>query len=131
MTPTDYRTAGFRVSMQIPQHLIDRFEKQVKSAYIDRIVPTMLATDELYKRAVMTLAFGLMVKRNLFATRAGAKMKQSPENSSDPDVWYSTETVNLDCHQVIEELRASNGAVKDAKVNDIIGIYFKTNFWHN
>ena len=131
MTPTDYRTAGFRMSLQVPQHILDRFEKQVQSAYIKRIVPNMANTDELYKRATMTLTFGLMVKRNLFATRSGAKMKQSPENSSDPDVWYSTETVNLDCHQVIEELRQTAGAVKGAKVNDIIGIYFKTNFWHN
>ena len=131
MTPAEYRSAGFRVSLQVPQKLLDRFEKQVVSAYIKPIVPTMADTDELYKRATMTLAFGLMVKRNLFATRSGAKMKQSPENSSDPDVWYSTETVNFDCHQVLEELRQTEGAVKSAKVNDIIGIYFKTNFWHN
>lgn len=131
MTPAEYRSAGFRVSLQVPQKLLDRFEKQVVSAYIKPIVPAMTDTEELYKRATMTLAFGLMVKRNLFATRSGAKMKQSPENSSDPDVWYSTETVNFDCHQVLEELRQTEGAVKSAKVNDIIGIYFKTNFWHN
>lgn len=131
MTPTEYRSAGFRVSLQVPQKLLDRFEKQVVSAYIKPIVPAMADTDELYMRATMTLAFGLMVKRNLFATRSGVKMKQSPENSSDPDVWYSTETVNFDCHQVLEELRHTEGAVKSAKVNDIIGIYFKTNFWHN
>lgn len=131
MTPTDYRTAGFRVSLQIPQPIIDRLEKQVKSAYIDRIVPNIDTESELYKRSLMTLTFGLMVKRNLFATRAGAKMKQSPENSSDPEVWYNTETINLDCDAVIRELRAAEGAVKDAKIVDVIGIYFKTNFWHN
>jgi hypothetical protein len=131
MTPTDYRTAGFRVSLQIPQPIIDRLEKQVKSAYIDRIVPNIDTESELYKRSLMTLTFGLMVKRNLFATRAGAKMKQSPENSSDPEVWYNTETINLDCDAVIRELRDAEGAVKDAKIVDVIGIYFKTNFWHN
>lgn len=131
MTPTEYRTEGFRVSLQLPQAVIDRFETEVKAAYITPIVPNMSTSDSLYKRATMTLAFGLMVKRNLFATRSGAKMKQSPENSSDPDVWYQTENVNLDCDAVLRELRSAEGAVKDAKVVDVIGIYFKTNFWHN
>lgn len=131
MTPTDYRTAGFRMSLQIPQPVIDRLETEVQAAYITPIAPTLATTDDLYKRATMTLAFALMVKRNLFATRAGAKMKQSPENSSDPEVWYNTETINLDCDAVIRELRDAEGAVKDAKIVDVIGIYFKTNFWHN
>lgn len=130
MTPTEYRNAGFRMSLQVPQEVINRFETEVKTSYINPIVPNMLATDDLYKRATMTLAFALMVKRNIFATRAGAKMKQSPENSSDPEVWYNTDNVNLDCYAVIEELRQSQGAVKDAKVVDVIGIYFRTNFWH-
>lgn len=131
MTPTEYRKAGFRVSLQVPQEVINRFEAEVQAAYITPIVPEMLTTDDLYKRATMTLAFALMVKRNLFATRAGAKLKQSPENSSDPEVWYNTDNVNLDCYAVIEELKQTEGAVKDAKVVDVIGIYFRTNFWHN
>lgn len=131
MTPTEYRNAGFRVSLQLSQDIIDRFETEVKTAYITPIVPNLATSDALYKRATMTLAFALMVKRNLFATRAGAKMKQSPENSSDPEVWYNTETVNIDCDAVIRELRSVQGAVKDAKIVDVIGIYFKTNFWHN
>ncbi|MBQ1573107.1 MAG: hypothetical protein IIZ78_18400 [Clostridiales bacterium] len=131
MTPTEYRKAGYRVSLQVPQELINRLETEVQAAYITPIAPTLATTDDLYKRATMTLAFALMVKRNLFATRSGAKMKQSPENSSDPEVWYNTDNINLDCNAVIQELRKTQGAVKDAEFVDVIGIYFKTNFWHN
>lgn len=131
MTPADYKDAGFRMSLQMSQKIISRAETEVISSYITPIAPQLASTDSLYKRATMTLAFALMVKRNVFATRAGAKMKQSPENSSDPEIWYNTETVNMDCDAVLRELRALEGSVKDAKIVDVIGIYFKTNFWHN
>ncbi len=131
MTPEEYRNAGFRMSLQMSQKIIDRAEMEVVSSYITPIAPALLSTDTLYKRATMTLAYALMAKRNVFVTRAGAKMKQSPENSSDPEVWYNTENMNLDCHAVLMELKATEGAVKNAKIVDVIGIYFKTNFWHN
>lgn len=130
MTPEEYRNAGFRMSLQMSQKIIDRAETEVISAYITPIAPSLATTDTLYKRATMTLAYALMAKRNVFVTRAGAKMKQSPENSSDPEVWYQTDNMNLDCHAVLTELRSLTGAVKDAKIVDVIGIYFKTNFWH-
>lgn len=131
MTPAEYRTAGFRMSLQMSQQIIDRAEAEVVSAYVDKIVPDLSPTDALYKEAVMTLAFMLLARRNVFVTRSGAKTKQSPEQSSDSDVWYNTMNLASDCDLTLKKLRALDGAVENAKVDDICGIYFSTNYWHS
>lgn len=132
MTPTDYRNAGFKVSMQLEQAIITRHENIVLEAYVKPILPneTLATTDADVKGAIMALAFLSMQYDNVFVTRSGAKGKVTPINSEAK----TTETIMSEnvngCDRLLDVLRAKSGAVKDAKVNDVLRIYFITNYFY-
>lgn len=130
MVASDYKQNGFLLSTLIDQKIIDRAENDVILNYIQPICPELSPTDSLYKKAVMTLAFFLMCKRNnVFMTRSGAKEKDN-QFSNKSDAWNNLQNLATDCHFVIEELKKLDGANEKPKFIDICGIYFKTNFYH-
>lgn len=130
MTPAEYQSAGFLLSSLINQKIIDRAENDVINSYILPICPNLLSTSDLYKKAVMTLSFMLMCKRdNVFMTRSGSKEKEN-QFSKDSDGWNNLQNLATDCHFIIEQLKSSEGALEKPKFIDICGIYFKTNFYH-
>lgn len=131
MTATDYRTAGYKVSLQLEQAIIDRHENTALNAYIYPILPNASLLDADVKGALMAISYLLMCYDNVFVTRAGAKGKTTPLNSDNK----ASETIMAEnveeCARLIEVLKSKQGAVKDAKVNDVAKIYFKTNFFYN
>lgn len=130
MTPAEYQSAGFLLSSLINQKIIDRAENDIINSYILPICPNLLSTSDLYKKAVMTLSFMLMCKRdNVFMTRSGSKEKEN-QFSKDSDGWNNLQNLATDCHFIIEQLKSSEGANEKPKFIDICGIYFKTNFYH-
>ena len=81
MTAQDFIANGYKVSLQISQGEIDRAVTDVTAAYVDKV--TTYNTTAMAKAAIMQLAFILLCQRNTFATRAGGKMKLSPQLSDN------------------------------------------------
>ena len=130
MVASDYKQNGFLLSTLIDQKIIDRAENDVILNYIQPICPELSPTDSLYKKAVMTLAFFLMCKRNnVFMTRSGAKTKNNQFSDPDEEGWKSVNNLVLDCHYVLEELKNQEGATQNPKINDIANIYFRSTYW--
>lgn len=132
MTPTDYRNAGYKVSMQLEQAAITRHETGILNAYILPILPneTLATTDSDVKGCIMSLAFLSMCYDNVFVTRSGAKGKNTPLNSETAESNVAMGENVAECARLIDVLRTKTGALKDGKVNDILRIYFKTNFFY-
>lgn len=129
MTAADYNSAGFKVSTLLTQEDINRAENSIIEAYLKPIAPNLTISNQAYKKALMNLTFMLLLKRdNVFITRAGAKTKNTPTNSQDSDAWNNLINVSTDCHLSLESLKKEEGVIKDAKIMDICGIYFKTNY---
>lgn len=129
-TPSEYKQNGFLLSTLIDQKIIDRAEEDIINSYILPICPNIDTTSDLYKKALMTLTFMLLCKRdNVFMTRSGAKEKDN-QFSNKSDAWNNLQNLATDCHFVIEELKKVEGANEKPKFIDICGIYFKTNFYH-
>lgn len=131
MTAQDYKNAGYRMSAHMSQAVIDRAEADVKDAYITPINPALDSSSNVYKQSLMCLSYFLILKRmNVFATPSGAKVKKVDE-SSDSEPWYNLYNMAYDCHFSIERLKATEGSKQDPIIQDICGIYFKTNFINN
>lgn len=128
MTAQEYKQAGFtELSVLIPQSAIDRAEADVKQAYITPIVGEE-ANDTATRDAVMNLTVLLLMQRTLFATRSGAKEKATPQ-SYTADRWDILSQASATCAMKIKALAdAYNVKGTRRKVNDICGIYFRTNF---
>lgn len=130
MSPSDYKQNGFLLSTLLDQTIINRAESDVIVNYIQPICPDLNPLSPLYKKAVMTLAFYLMCKRNnIFMTRSGAKTKDNQFSEPDQEGWKTVNNLVLDCHFIIEELKNQEGAIENPKINDIANIYFKSTYW--
>lgn len=130
MSPSDYKSNGFLLSTLLDQTIINRAESDVIVNYIQPICPDLNPLSPLYKKAVMTLAFYLMCKRNnIFMTRSGAKTKDNQFSEPDQEGWKTVNNLALDCHYVLEELKNQEGAIENPKINDIANIYFKSTYW--
>lgn len=130
MSPSDYKSNGFLLSTLLDQTIINRAESDVIVNYIQPICPDLNPLSPLYKKAVMTLAFYLMCKRNnIFMTRSGAKTKDNQFSEPDQEGWKTVNNLVLDCHYVLEELKNQEGAIENPKINDIANIYFKSTYW--
>lgn len=128
MTPQEYTSKGFAVSLHIDQSIIDRAEADVKQAYIEPIVGAD-ASGDVVNDALANLAFLAMTQRNVFVTRSGAKEKTNA-NSMQADTWATLQEMAHTCAMKIAALRELPGANKTARVHDICRIYFTTNFFH-
>lgn len=130
MSPSEYKSNGFLLSTLLDQTIINRAESDVIVNYIQPICPDLNPLSPLYKKAVMTLAFYLMCKRNnIFMTRSGAKTKDNQFSEPDQEGWKTVNNLVLDCHYVLEELKNQEGAIENPKINDIANIYFKSTYW--
>lgn len=128
MTPQEYANKGFAVSLHIDQAIIDRAEADVRAAYVTPILGEN-AQGANVDDAVANLAFMAMTQRNVFVTRSGAKEKTNV-NSRTADTWDTLQEMAHTCAMKITALRMLPGANKEAEVNDICRLYFKTNFFH-
>ena len=129
MSIEDYKQAGFLMSVQIPQAVIDRAEADAMQAYILPIQPNADVTSAgAAKDALMSLADLLVKQRSVFATRSGAKEKTTPQSQTADD-WRILRQCAATCSLKMSAL-AQNAGVDywEDKVKDICGILYKTNF---
>lgn len=128
MTQQQYIQNGYRVSASLAQDFIDRAEDDVKEAYIKPILPNADCSTGVAQKCFMQLAFILMVRRSAIATRSGGKIN-NPLNSQNLTEEQALSEFAATAHMYIEQLRKEDGANVKAKVNDICGIYFSTNYF--
>lgn len=129
MTPQDYISAGYEIGLQKSQQEIDKAEADVIAAYIQPILPNYDKEDCTTRKAIMSLAFLLMLQRNIVATRGGARLKTGASSTS-PSGDATLQQMAFDCDSNICAIREKTGAIKDAKVRDICRIYFVTNYFY-
>lgn len=125
MTAQEYIAKGFRVSGQVLQAEIDRAEREVVAAYIAKVAPAYSLTDADVKEAVMQLAVILLLQRHAVATRSGGKNKQSPNLSSEG--WPNQGDVE-NADRLLRKVQTEKG-ITSKLVDDIAGIYFRTQFF--
>lgn len=120
---------GYRVSVNTDQALIDRAEREVYEAYIAPILPSSTMDDDEVAAAMMELSYVRMCAiSNAVVTKSGAKEKTSASSVSAD--YESISSVHRPvCKMRISALRLLPGATKYAKVNDILKLYYKTNFF--
>ena len=124
MTAQDFIANGYKVSLQIQQGEIDRAVADVTAAYVDKV--TTDNTTATASAAIMQLAFILLCQRNTFATRAGGKMKLSPQLSDNAQA-RQTDYDNAD--RLLRQLQAAAGGIAgkiDKMVDDICMVYMRS-----
>lgn len=124
MTVQDFIANGYKVSSQIAQAEIDRAVADVTAAYVDKV--TTDSTTATASAAIMQLAFILLCQRNTFATRAGGKLKLSPQ-LSDNSQARQTDYDNAD--RLLRQLQAATGGIAgkiDKMVDDICMVYMRS-----
>ena len=124
MTAQDFITNGYKVSLQISQGEIDRAVKDVTAAYVDKV--TTDNTTATASAAIMQLAFILLCQRNTFATRAGGKLKLSPQLSDNAQA-RQTDYDNAD--RLLHQLQSATGGIAgkiDKMVDDICMLYMRS-----
>lgn len=129
MTKQDYLDAGYKLSLQVDQSEIARAEDEVDAAYISPIVGSAQIPTDIRAKVVMCLAFMLLCKRKIFATRAGGALKATAQ-SVRADEQETIGEMAKTCHLYLQELRKVDGVENPtAEVTDICGVYFKTNYF--
>lgn len=124
MTAQDFISNGYKVSLQIQQGEIDRAVADVTAAYVDKV--TTDNTTATAKAAVMQLAFILLCQRNTFATRAGGKLKLSPQLSENAQARQS-DYDNAD--RLLRQLQVMPGGIAgkvEKMVDDICMLYMRS-----
>ena len=129
MTAQDYINRGYRLSLHTPQVEIDAKEDLAFKSYILPILPNAEKDSEEVKEALMALAFLLLLQANIFSTRAGAKIKNTPQ-STNPTEWQILNENTVTAHRFIEELKMLPNAEKTPKIYDVAHIYFRTQYFN-
>lgn len=120
ITANDMRQAGFRVSLQVSEAEVQRAIDDVLGAYLSKVcVIDDSDTDQM--ECAMQLATILLIRRNTVATRAGGKVKNTPQLSETADI-RQTDLDNAD--RLIRKVQTVQG-VPSKLVDDIAGVYFR------
>jgi len=77
MTAAEYIAAGYELSKNVEQTIIDKAEKDVKECYIYPILGDGADLTN-FKAEVMGLAFCMMLRRQANKTRYGVEYKSNP-----------------------------------------------------
>lgn len=128
---TDYRQAGFLVSIHIEQAIIDRAERDIYQAYIEPIAPTAdIYEDGAAKECLMQMTNLLVLQRSVFTTRSGAKEKTTPQSNTA----YRWDILSQEATTATMKLKrlAEAESVKDwyNRVTDICGILTTTHYFY-
>lgn len=124
MTAEQYRSAGYRVSLQVTQAEIDRAEGEVKEAYIAKLAPTYSATDADVIAAVMQLTVILLLNRHAVATRSGGKTKETQQQSTNA---YASQGDLDNADRLLRKVQTVSG-LPSKLVDDIAGIYYRNTY---
>lgn len=132
MNIADYQQAGYAMSNYIEPAIVTKAENDVIGAYIVPLIGHIPTDEEKaaepLKTAIMSLAFLLIEQRNIMATRAGAKTKNSPQSGTPT----ADDILRQNAPSCAKALKAIAGDKQPSKeCADICGIYFRTNYFHN
>lgn len=130
MTPTEYRNSGFEVSAHIEQPILDRCEATVYDAYIKPICPNADKTTKQIKTAIMLLSYIMLLTQNAKATCSGAKVKNDTTTSQSVDYRRVIIETGKQAAMLIETLKQRPDAIKGAEIYDVLGLFFKSNYFN-
>lgn len=126
MNVQDYKQAGFALSQQIEQPVIDRAEADIIQAYVVPVTGNTATTDADVRDAVSNLAYLLVLQRSIAGTRAGAKTKQTAQSTDASRLDLLSQQAAV-CAQKVQVYAERVGVHKPWRVcSDICGIYYKT-----
>lgn len=128
MTKEWYKQRGYHIGLEGTQELIDRAEREVKAAYVQPILPSADYDDTEVMSCVADLAYMRMLQITLFVTRAGAKEKLSTRSTTASNESKFNEQ-GIVAASAVDRLRQMQGAVAEAKVNDICQLFFTSNYF--
>lgn len=126
MKASDLKAAGYRVGTLISDDDVTRMQQAVDACYISKVLPNFSATDTDVKAAEMALIFIALTVANVYATRAGGKLKLSP-NLSERGFASQADYENAD--RLLRVLQGKQGAVQgrlDGIVDDGLHIYMRS-----
>lgn len=123
MTAQEYISAGYKVSLQLEQSVIDHVEAEVTRCYIEPVTGVPYdSQDAAQKAALMAVAFIGISRQQVFATRSGGTLKNTAE-SLRAELDAITARYGTAAHALLSGLGNVDGC------SDIYGIYFKTQFF--
>lgn len=117
MTAAEYIAAGYELSKNVEQTIIDKAEKDVKECYIYPILGDDADLTN-FKNQVMGLAFCMMLRRQANKTRYGVEIKSNPYGiqANSDNLMKEISGIAL---PIINKLKQFAG-VKNPKIKDII-----------
>ena len=138
MTAKEYQEHGFRLSLQVQQAEIVRAENAVYGAYLAKTYGDKTqaeveqvtsadgwATNTTLAECVANLAFLYLVQKSILATRSGGKVPNAL-SAATAGGWDNLAQAAKDCALSLQRCN-----VADGDMDDICGIYFKSNFFYN
>ena len=129
----NYKLYGLQVSSQLDADYLGAIEAEVYGAYIAPIVGSTAIEQGSTLEAVVNslnakLAWLLLQQRQNKITRAGAKLKLTSESVTTSE-WVAISAVSRGINADIFTLcKLCNVEFKQGLINDILGIYFTTNY---
>jgi hypothetical protein len=117
MTAAEYIAAGYELSKNVEQTIIDKAEKDVKECYIYPILGDDADLTN-FKAEVMGLAFCLMLRRQANKTRYGVEVKSNPYGiqANSDNLMKEISGIAL---PIINKLK-KNSTIDKPKIKDII-----------
>lgn len=128
MTAQEYINDGFNLSLHIDQNKINRAERLAMQNYIKPIAGDEPNAEQV-RSALMATAFLILLQNTLAETRAGAKIKNTPQSNNAEDYTILSQWA-IQADAELKQLRNITGN-HTAKINDVAKIYFKTQYFHN
>lgn len=138
MTAKEYQEHGFRLSLQVQQAEIMRAENAVYGAYLAKTYGDKTqaeveqvtsadgwATNATLAECVANLAFLYLAQKSVLATRSGGKVPNAL-SATTAGGWDNLAQAASSCALSLQRCN-----VDDGNMDDICGIYFKSNYFYN
>lgn len=129
MDVNDMINAGYRVSINLDPKEVAAALADAKRHYCDRLAPGLEDNDTDLTSAMMAVAYILLVRRSVVATRSGGKTKLSPAQSENAEIRQT----DLDKADTLLRVLQNkpNGVPGNPSqiVDDIARIYFRNVFF--
>ena len=125
MTAAEYVAAGYKVSLQLEQSVIDAVEAEVVRNYIEPVTGTPYDSQDIaQKTALMSFAFIGISRAQIFGTRSGGTLKNTAE-SMRAELDAITARYGVQAHGLLAGLGDVSRCI------DVYGLYFKSQFFAN
>lgn len=139
MTAADIRNAGYKLSANTPQALIDRMEDLLSMFFLSLFknydTETQEELSELFlQNASVSCALVYIgcVKDEVYATRTGGERKRNDYGVSDTDLLEVKRGIIVSINSIIQ-IYSTYGELEAKPLNtsyDPFGLFFKTQFFY-